>query len=75
MSVQETKFLDWLSPLDHTARLKEIKEKRTKGTGEGLVESEPFQTWFSSSTGNSTNLWCPGIPGSGKTVATYAPVP
>lgn len=41
--------------------------EREQGTGKWLLESETFQKWLQ---GESRTLFCPGIPGAGKTVLT-----
>ncbi len=55
---------DWLSPFDFRAIHQEILRRCHAGTGKWMLESDIFQQW--SSSYNET-LWCPGIPGAGKT--------
>lgn len=57
----------WLSPLDFRSRQQEIFRGRQEGTRQWLFESYEFQSWVSAPGGT---LWCPGIPGAGKTVTS-----
>lgn len=56
--------IDWLTPLNFFARQESIIRDRSKGTGAWFLESETFDRWRS---GDDSVLWCPGIPGAGKT--------
>lgn len=60
-------FLSWLSPLNFEDRHKNLLSIRTKGSGTWLVGHELFKKWEHE---DQNILWCPGIPGSGKTFAT-----
>ena len=55
---------DWLSPFDFNAIQQEILNRCHAGTGKWMLESYEFQQW---SSGHNETLWCPGIPGAGKT--------
>lgn len=57
--------IDWLTPLNFLARQELIIKDRSKGTGAWFLKSETFERWRS---GDDLVLWCPGIPGAGKTV-------
>lgn len=57
-----------ISTLDFHSRQKHAYSKRHASTGQWLLETEQFQTWHEGK-GNSV-LWCPGNPGTGKTVLT-----
>jgi hypothetical protein len=46
-------------------------KRRQQGTGQWLLDSAKYQTW--SNIGKQT-LFCPGIPGAGKTILTYVVV-
>ncbi|EGO00481.1 hypothetical protein SERLA73DRAFT_160331 [Serpula lacrymans var. lacrymans S7.3] len=60
---------EWLSPLNFRQTHSEIYGSRREGTGEWVLEDERFQDW---KKGKTKTLWCPGIPGAGKTVlASY----
>ncbi|KAL6697324.1 hypothetical protein J3F84DRAFT_394022 [Trichoderma pleuroticola] len=50
-------FLNWLTPVDYTLQQKDFFSKRQPGTGQ-LVDN------------SQQTLFCPGIPGAGKTILT-----
>ncbi|KAL3440873.1 nucleoside phosphorylase [Aspergillus insuetus] len=62
---QSVKILQWLSPHNFSAELQDILRRRGKGTGSWFLKSDELQAWLSS---NRQTLFCPGIPGAGKTV-------
>lgn len=65
-AIQElTECAQWFSPLNFFTTQAEIRKKRQDGTGQWLLTSDLFQRWVS---GVGRVLWCPGIPGSGKTI-------
>lgn len=51
-------FLDWISTFDFEKVHDSIYAKRHEGTGDWLIQTEEFRTWFSSS--KSSLLWCYG---------------
>jgi hypothetical protein len=57
--------LDWISPTDFPAQQYDIISRRQKGTGQWLLDSPEFQEWLQ---GAHKTLFCPGIPGAGKTM-------
>ncbi|KAI4682832.1 hypothetical protein J4E81_009453 [Alternaria sp. BMP 2799] len=59
------RILDWLTPIDHASEQRDAISRRQKGTGEWLLRSQTYQDWLST---DSRTLFCPGIPGAGKTV-------
>lgn len=56
--------IDWLTPLNFLARQESIIKDTSKGTGAWFLESATFDRWKS---GDDLVMWCPGIPGAGKT--------
>ncbi|UPK94959.1 hypothetical protein LCI18_005894 [Fusarium solani-melongenae] len=58
-------ILNWLSSFDHTAQQNDISARRQAGTGLWLLQSPEFASWRST---KGQTLFCPGIPGAGKTV-------
>jgi NACHT domain len=57
--------LDWLTPVDYSSQQSDFIGRRQEGTGTWLLNSNEFQEWLN--TSNQT-LFCPGIPGAGKTM-------
>jgi Cdc6-like AAA superfamily ATPase len=63
-------ILKWLTPIngiDYNSQQNDYIMRRQHGTGQWFLESREFQTWLN--TDNQT-LFCPGIPGAGKTIMT-----
>ncbi|KAH0537544.1 hypothetical protein FGG08_005679 [Glutinoglossum americanum] len=58
-------ILAWLSPLDFPVQQSDFIARRQEGTGQWLLECDEFKTWLS---GTRETLFCPGIPGAGKTM-------
>ena len=61
------KVLDWLTPIDYGHQQSDYLRRRQPETGQWLLDSEEYQAWLKAS--NQT-LFCPGIPGAGKTICT-----
>ncbi|KAF4613399.1 hypothetical protein G7Y89_g15488 [Cudoniella acicularis] len=61
------KILDWLILVNYGSQQSDFINRRQLGTGQWLLESEEFQTWLNS---DQQTLFCPGIPGAGKTTLT-----
>ncbi|KAL8790643.1 MAG: hypothetical protein Q9213_000491 [Squamulea squamosa] len=67
-TVEREDILKAISTLSFHDKQRDVYEKHHHGTGQWLLSNDKFQEWF---TGNqNTALWCPGIPGAGKTVMT-----
>lgn len=64
---EEEKILEWLTPIDYGPQQSDYFRLRQQGTGEWLLHSAEYETWLAS--GKQT-LFCPGIPGAGKTILT-----
>jgi hypothetical protein len=62
----ETIF-EWLTPIDYAPQQNDYTKRRQLGTGQWLLASAEFQTWLDTS---KQTLFCPGIPGAGKTILT-----
>ncbi|OBT38813.1 hypothetical protein VE00_10966 [Pseudogymnoascus sp. WSF 3629] len=56
---------DWLSSTDFPAEQSDLISRRQEGTGTWFVVSPEFTNWLQ---GTKQNLFCPGIPGAGKTM-------
>lgn len=62
---EHTAILNWLTPIDYALQYNDFINRRQPETGQWLIDSQEFQTWLD--TGKQT-LFCPGIPGAGKTM-------
>lgn len=60
-------IMNWLTEVSYASEQEAFFSQRQQGTGHWLVDSTEFQTWVR--RGNQT-LFCPGIPGAGKTILT-----
>ncbi|KAF7508365.1 hypothetical protein GJ744_009356 [Endocarpon pusillum] len=57
--------LNWLSGSDFAAQQSDYISKRQEGTGLWFINSPKFAEWLH---GSKHTLFCPGIPGAGKTM-------
>jgi hypothetical protein len=57
--------MQMISTTDFPAQQQDIISRRQEGTGQWLLRSPEFQTWLNGTKGT---LFCPGIPGAGKTM-------
>ena len=60
-------ILDWLTPIDYHPQQDECVRQRQPGTGQWLLDSAEFRAWVEA---ENKTLFCPGIPGAGKTILT-----
>jgi Cdc6-like AAA superfamily ATPase len=60
-------ILDWLTPINYASQHNDFITRRQEGTGQWLLDSEEFRTWLNT---DKQTLFCPGIPGAGKTILT-----
>lgn len=60
-------ILDWLTPIDYTSLQNDFIRRRQAGTGQWLLDSPEFQSWLKT---DKQTLFCPGVPGAGKTILT-----
>lgn len=60
-------ILDWLTTTDYAPQHNDFISRRQEETGEWLLNSNEFQSWL---TTDKSTLFCPGIPGAGKTIIT-----
>lgn len=58
-------IISWLSPLKFWSKHQDIFAKHQEGTGSWLFGDPKFSDW---KTGKERLLWCPGVPGAGKTI-------
>jgi Cdc6-like AAA superfamily ATPase len=60
-------IIDWLTSIDYAPQQSDFIARRQEGTGLWLLDSDKFQEWLSN---RKQTLFCPGIPGAGKTILT-----
>jgi len=58
---------NWLTTIDYGSQQTDYIRERGPKTGEWLLDSPKFRTWLQT---DKQTLFCPGIPGAGKTVLT-----
>lgn len=56
----------WLSPIDYDKVQSDVHRNCQEGTGQWFLNDARFTNWLSGTS--SQTLFCPGIPGAGKTV-------
>lgn len=56
--------MEWLSPTDFPTQQHDIITRRQEGTGQWFLDTPEFNRWVQ---GSDKTLFCPGIPGAGKT--------
>jgi hypothetical protein len=62
---QHHTMMQWLSQTDFPAQQNDIISRRQEGTGQWLLDSPEFEQWLQRP---HRTLFCPGIPGAGKTM-------
>jgi hypothetical protein len=60
-------ILDWITQIDHAPHQNDFINRRQGGTGKWLINSTEYQDWLGTA---KQTLFCPGIPGGGKTILT-----
>lgn len=65
-SARHQRILEWISPLDYPAQQRKIIKRKHEGTLQWFIEAPEMTRWLSEANGA---LFCPGIPGAGKTTA------
>ncbi|KAL1602368.1 hypothetical protein SLS60_005784 [Paraconiothyrium brasiliense] len=60
-----SKIVEWISPTNYPAQQSDTISRRQKGTGQWFLDAPEFTTWLGKPRGT---LFCPGIPGAGKTI-------
>ncbi|KAL2827984.1 ankyrin repeat-containing domain protein [Aspergillus cavernicola] len=63
-----TAMLEWISPVLYGKHHNSVRENRTPGTGEWLLQYDSFRNW--EITKSSLLFWLQGSPGTGKTYLT-----
>jgi Cdc6-like AAA superfamily ATPase len=60
-------ILNWITPIDYAPQQSDFISRRQVGTGQWLLDSAEFKAWLQIC---KKTLFCPGIPGAGKTILT-----
>ena len=64
---EDLNVLKWLTPIDYATQQSDHISRRQPGTGQWLLDSAEYQEWLETP---GKTLFCPGIPGAGKTILT-----
>ena len=64
---EDLNVLKWLTPIDYATQQSDYISRRQPGTGQWLLDSAEYQEWLKNP---GKMLFCPGIPGAGKTILT-----
>ncbi|RYP43045.1 hypothetical protein DL770_011882 [Monosporascus sp. CRB-9-2] len=67
VNLEQRTILDWITPIDYAPQQSDIINRRQPGTGQWLLDSAEYQDWLKD---DKQTLFCPGIPGAGKTILT-----
>jgi hypothetical protein len=59
------KALDWLTMDNPAAQQSTLMDRKAKDSGQWFLSSKQYEAWY---CGAGTRLFCPGIPGAGKTM-------
>ncbi|KAI9772157.1 MAG: hypothetical protein M1839_002528, partial [Geoglossum umbratile] len=60
-------ILNWLTLIDYAPQQNDFINRRQAGTGQWLLDSQEFKKWVET---DKQTMFCPGIPGAGKTIIT-----
>jgi hypothetical protein len=64
-SAKHRTLLEWTSATDYPAQQSDIIKRREQGTGQWFMDAPEVSQWLNEP---KTTLFCPGIPGAGKTM-------
>jgi hypothetical protein len=64
---EDLEIAEWLTHLNYGPQQSDLTKRRQPGTGQWVLESAEYKNWLES---NNKTLFCPGIPGAGKTMLT-----
>ena len=62
---EDIEILNWLTDIDYGPQQSDYLQRREPGTGQWLLNSAEYKKWLNTS---KQTLFCPGIPGAGKTI-------
>ncbi|KAJ5169200.1 uncharacterized protein N7482_004794 [Penicillium canariense] len=63
---EDTRILNWLTPVEYGPQHTDYVRDLPKGTGIWFLASDEYEEWLKT----AQMLFCPGIPGAGKTIIT-----
>lgn len=66
---EDVQILEWLETVDYSSQHRNFLRKWQPETGLWLLDSAEYKTWLNT---KSQTLFCPGDPGTGKTILTSA---
>ncbi|PTB50089.1 hypothetical protein M431DRAFT_524041, partial [Trichoderma harzianum CBS 226.95] len=64
---EDAEILNWLTHIDYGPQQSDNLQRRQPGTGQWLLDSTEYSIWLKT---DKQTLFCPGIPGAGKTILT-----
>lgn len=64
---EDIEILNWITNIDYGPQQSDYFQRRQPGTGQWLLSSTEYLTWLNT---DKQTLFCPGIPGAGKTILT-----
>ncbi|QSZ31284.1 hypothetical protein DSL72_000847 [Monilinia vaccinii-corymbosi] len=67
LNQESLKIVNWLTSIDYAPQQHDYIKQRQGETGKWLLDSQEFNNWVNS---DKQKLFCPGIPGAGKTILT-----
>ncbi|RYP92526.1 hypothetical protein DL770_001392 [Monosporascus sp. CRB-9-2] len=62
---EDLEILDWITEIDYGPQHSDYLKRRQPGTGQWFLQSAKYNTWLAAS---KQTLFCPGLPGAGKTI-------
>ena len=66
-AIKKKAILKWLTSADYSPLQSDFVSRWHRGTGQWLLKSVEFRKWTKK---NHQTMFCPGIPGAGKTIIT-----
>lgn len=71
-SIGRWELIEWISPIDHATTQRDVLKNRVDpSASRWFLVSQEFKIWM---TGRGKTMFCPGIPGAGKTMTTAVTV-
>ncbi|KAH6603497.1 ankyrin repeat [Trichoderma cornu-damae] len=64
---EDLEVLDWITKVEYGPQHSDLLRRRQPGTGRWLLDSAEYNAWLAT---EKQTLFCPGIPGAGKTILT-----